>query len=279
MDCGYDYKFVEIAPEHQIGLHTQAEWELSAVLCGSGERTLGRETAPFGPGDVVLVPPRFLHRWSFDPSSADTDGNIVNATLVFTTDWARGMSNIFPNLKSTIDRILELENAVVFSSPSSGRIAALMTTMSLLSSEEMAPRLIELLIMASESISFGTVTGTMPNLDPVAQKIKKVEVYAVCNFDRVITVGEMARLVGMNPSSFCSMFRRAKGVTFVTYLNQLRLRHAQHLLSSNPHEPISSVAYACGFQTVSHFNHLFSAAFSLSPSQWRSRQQTIGVAP
>ncbi len=277
MDCGYDYKFVEIAPEHQIGQHTQAEWELSAVLCGCGERTLGSDTAPFGPGDVVLVPPRFPHRWDFDPTSANTDGNIVNATLVFTTDWARGLSNIFPNLKSTIDRILELENAVVFSLPASSRIAALMTTMSLLSAEEIAPRLIELLIMASESIGTGTVTGTMSNLDPIAQKIKKVEVYAVCNFDRVITVSEVARLVGMNPSSFCSMFRRAKGVTFVTYLNQLRLRHAQHLLASNPHESISGIAYACGFQTVSHFNHLFSAAFNLTPSQWRLRQQAIGA--
>lgn len=59
-------------------------------------------------------------------------------------------------------------------------------------------------------------------------------------------------------------------MTFINYLNNFRLEQASYLLKTTD-EPINAVAYSCGFQTVSHFNHLFKARHGAAPGSIRQR--------
>ncbi len=61
---------------------------------------------------------------------------------------------------------------------------------------------------------------------------------------------------------------------FQQYLNSHRVKSAQLMLSlkENSHLTISSIAFDCGFNSLSAFNNAFRRAFEKSPSQYRKEQ-------
>lgn len=58
--------------------------------------------------------------------------------------------------------------------------------------------------------------------------------------------------------------------SFTQVVASERMSRAAELLSQS-REPISQVAYRCGFNDVSHFNHLFKRAHGFSPSAYRRK--------
>ena len=61
------------------------------------------------------------------------------------------------------------------------------------------------------------------------------------------------------------------GHTFAERLLELRLQKAQAMLADARHDvmKVSDIAFACGFNDVSHFNRRFRARFGCSPTQYR----------
>jgi len=53
----------------------------------------------------------------------------------------------------------------------------------------------------------------------------------------------------------------------MTFVRQVRLRHAQEMLMrASPETTVTSVAYACGFSNLGHFAKYYHAAFGEHPS-------------
>jgi len=54
-----------------------------------------------------------------------------------------------------------------------------------------------------------------------------------------------------------------------------RLRQAARLLTAPEaaHRSVTDIAFACGFNDVSHFGRMFAARMGMTPSGWRRRRQ------
>ncbi|CAN5719951.1 helix-turn-helix domain-containing protein [soil metagenome] len=61
------------------------------------------------------------------------------------------------------------------------------------------------------------------------------------------------------------------GLTFTSTLMDARLESAAAQLLSLPNELVSAVAYRCGFNDVSHFNHSFKQKYGTSPKSYREK--------
>jgi AraC-like DNA-binding protein len=85
------------------------------------------------------------------------------------------------------------------------------------------------------------------------------------NLGSRIVAEEMARLCLMTPFRFSRAFREAFGVTFREYVMRMRLTEAARRLE-NPQVPVAQVAYAVGFNDMSHFSRLFKREFGKTPS-------------
>jgi len=74
---------------------------------------------------------------------------------------------------------------------------------------------------------------------------------------------------GSNTSTFyfCKMFK-ATGINFTDYLSRVRIEKAKNLLL-NPNTRVSEVAYAVGFQSLTHFNRMFHKLAGRSPTEYR----------
>ncbi len=97
------------------------------------------------------------------------------------------------------------------------------------------------------------------------------------NFYRPWTTDEAAKHVALSRRQFTERFRKVTGKSFVHYLNELRLDHAERLLASGRYS-VTGAAFSSGFEDLSYYYRLFRNRRGLPPKQWLE-QQLGGAAP
>lgn len=102
-----------------------------------------------------------------------------------------------------------------------------------------------------------------------SSELKKVISWTNENYASSITVNDIAHMIGMSNSYFCSWFKSKTDLTYVQYLNQVRIYYAARLLSLG--ETTSSVAFACGFQNVSYFIQVFKKIKGCTPKEYKQK--------
>jgi AraC-like DNA-binding protein len=87
---------------------------------------------------------------------------------------------------------------------------------------------------------------------------------------RPLTVGQVARNVGMSASHFAHRFRAVARQSPMRYLKQLRLHAARDLLLAGDVR-VATAADEVGYQSASHFTRDFKLLFGVSPAQYARR--------
>lgn len=86
--------------------------------------------------------------------------------------------------------------------------------------------------------------------------------------DPNLTLDEVAAAAGLSRAHFSSVFHKQTGVTFVRYVQTRRMEESKRLLSQ-PDRSITDICYACGFNSLTHFNRVFRRGTGGSPSDYR----------
>lgn len=116
----------------------------------------------------------------------------------------------------------------------------------------------------------GSPPGPTGFLNHEDNLVKHMVDYANNLYGRPISLGEFAARAGMNLSYLSHLFSTNMGLSFRTYLKQLRLDRARGLLA-DPFQRISDVAYAVGYTDPNRFRLDFKNQTGMAPSQWRER--------
>jgi AraC-like DNA-binding protein len=98
--------------------------------------------------------------------------------------------------------------------------------------------------------------------------IRRAKAYIASHHADPIGLSHVARVLHVSTFHFCKLFRKATGLTFTQYLGRVRVEKAKHLLL-NPHLRVNEIAYAVGFQSLTHFNRLFRVLTGESPTRFR----------
>lgn len=88
------------------------------------------------------------------------------------------------------------------------------------------------------------------------------------NYQREVTVEEMADVCQLNRSYFSKIFKESKGCPPQEYLIRLRLSKAANLMRSTSNS-IADVSALCGYPNQLHFSRAFKKRYGLSPREWR----------
>ncbi|ABW11772.1 transcriptional regulator, AraC family [Parafrankia sp. EAN1pec] len=80
------------------------------------------------------------------------------------------------------------------------------------------------------------------------------------------TLAELGAAVGASERTLSRLFRRQTGMTFPQWRAQLRLHHGLTLLAGG--EPVTTVAFACGYSNPSAFTAAFRDAFGVTPARY-----------
>jgi len=92
--------------------------------------------------------------------------------------------------------------------------------------------------------------------------------YMHANFDRQISLQELAQLCSLSSFHFLRAFRKAVGLAPAEYLRNIRIDYAKKLLRSGME--IIDAASACGFFDQSHLNRHFKRMVGVTPGQYRN---------
>ncbi len=98
--------------------------------------------------------------------------------------------------------------------------------------------------------------------------------YLKKNFNIPMNTPELAKIAGMSVSQFERRFRRGLGSSPRQYLLRLRVDSAARLLTFTA-RPIAQISKECGFHDHAHFTRSFKKMMSMTPLNFRKRQQGI----
>lgn len=102
------------------------------------------------------------------------------------------------------------------------------------------------------------------------EQIREVTQYVISRIGENFQQADVAALLQMSPAAFSRFFKNTTGVTFVSFVNTLRIAKAcKELVETN--NPIHEIAARCGFHNLSNFNRRFQEIKEMSPRAFRKQ--------
>lgn len=98
--------------------------------------------------------------------------------------------------------------------------------------------------------------------------VQKILLYIGKNYEKEITVQELADQFQMNDSYLSVLFKRETGINLSNYLQRYRIYKAMELLR-NSDLRINEIAYRVGYQNPCYFTEQFKKIFHITPSEIR----------
>ena len=97
--------------------------------------------------------------------------------------------------------------------------------------------------------------------------------YITEHLDEEFSLRELAEEMGYSYHYFCNLFSLTVGIPLAEYIRKLRLDQAAASIAHG--KPISEVAKANGFQTLSGFNKAFKREYLMSPSDYSKENRMV----
>lgn len=106
-----------------------------------------------------------------------------------------------------------------------------------------------------------------PAAFPTNPKICEIITWMENHFSQPVTVEDAAKELHYSKYHFCKIFKESVGISFLQYLNILRINHAIRLMENG--KTATECCYECGFQSLSHFLKLFKKSTGYTTNQYR----------
>jgi AraC-like DNA-binding protein len=107
----------------------------------------------------------------------------------------------------------------------------------------------------------------LSRLQDAPQALQQAVNFLHAQYPHAISLEQLAQTVYLSPFHLSRLFRERLGVPPHTYLNQIRVQQAQHLLRQG--ESLAAVAVRVGFADQAHFSKAFKRIVGVSPGQYR----------
>ena len=263
----------DLEPLFYDKLHKHPEIQMSYILSGTGTLLVGDTVSRFNPGDVLIFGGNLPHVFRSDPNPKGLSHMLTIffnresfGASFFETEELKEFDLFFKQAASGF-RIIDTQSRFknYFTSIASAHnLERFMRFMQLLYAIYSAPK--ELLSNFTKNTKYTDTEG---------QRMSNVFDYCLSNFKERISLEEIADVAVMSPTAFCRFFKERTNKTFNQFLLELRIEHACQLLRTpDSAESIASIAYACGFNSVSNFNRYFKKQKGVSPRTYKSTETT-----
>ena len=129
-------------------------------------------------------------------------------------------------------------------------------------------QIMKTLAMANDALLLNEKLSVPPGSSQAAIKMQKVKAYVMENYRNPISINEAAGIAGMSPRSFTRFFKQYASLTFVDYVNAIRVEQASRLLLKTD-DTVWGVACSCGFSSPGYFSDVFRRYKGMTPGEFR----------
>jgi len=267
-DC-FTY-FSRIKTEFDFPLHYHDEFELNFIKNARGaRRMIGDHIGEIDELELILVGPNLQHAWFTHNCHSNA---IEEITIQFHKDLfdekmlRRNQLNF---IKTMFEKSVR---GISFDKETATAVTGRLNDLNKKQGFDSVLELMSLLHQLSTSKNMRTLSDSSFNnteqFSYNSRRIEKTFEYMNNNFDKQITLSEVANLSNMTQVSFSRFFKNRTGINFIDSLNEIRLGNASRMLIDTTHS-IAEIAYNCGFNNLSNFNRIFKTKKKCTPKQFR----------
>lgn len=94
------------------------------------------------------------------------------------------------------------------------------------------------------------------------------------NYFKSVSLEKAAEVVGLNPVYLSYLFKKIKRVNFSEYLNEVRLKKAEELLTDSTLK-IGEISEEIGYKDARYFSSLFKKRTGMSPNEYRNKEGKV----
>ena len=264
--------FSRIKTEFDFPLHYHEEFELNFISNAKGaRRVVGDHLEEITELELVLVGSNLQHAWFTHKCRSK---EIHEITIQFHKDLFDDKF-LNRNQLSFIRNMLEKSSrGILFSKETTQQLAPRIIGLDKYHGFDSMLELMSILHDLSTSRNYRLLSDASFNVNQNesqsyhSRRIEKTLEYMNKNFDKQITLAEVAKLANMSDVSFSRFFKQRTGNTFVDNQTQIRLGHASRMLIDTT-QSIAEIAYKCGFNNISNFNRVFKKKKNCTPKEFR----------
>jgi len=260
------YKVDENHPRYDMALHWHTSIELIRVISGELTVTLDNKRYIASPGDIYISNSETVHGAS--PKHCTYECIVFNLAFLHTGN---------PQCDAIIDDYIH-RNRLFCDKVEDGQAKAILTGMFTALDSKESGYMFSVLSSLTAFMGRCEQAGLYVNVgsessdhnEKNVHKLKKAIKFIRDNYDKPITLDDVAMITGLSTKYFCAFFKRMTEKTPVEYLNMYRIeKAAQKLISSDM--SVTDVAYSSGFNDLSYFIKLFKTLKGCTPKSYRDR--------
>jgi AraC-like DNA-binding protein len=247
-------------------------FEMVYIKKGDAVFEISGDPAYIGPNDIIIIKPNQSHKFQVKSESGCefivlnfkfTDKGHSDFSEISLGDFLNFVSGresgAFIKLKiSQKNEIITILNRILKERESSEIGSELLNYLLVM----------ELFIHISRALKMeweNSIKGKSPKLKEL---IHIAVSYINNNFERDISLGDIAKYVFLSPSYFTRAFKEEVGMSPINYLLKVRVERAKELLVETSMK-ISEIALSVGFSNQQRFNEIFKKYAGTSPLQYK----------
>lgn len=253
--------------------HFHPELELVYVNKGKGKRHIGNHLSYFNNSQLILLGSNLPHNGFTDRLTANGTETVVQ----FKSDFLGKEFFNAPEMNKIATLFERAKKGVLYKPEAKKIVGPKIERLIDLDGFERILKLLEVLndLAISEDYTLLNADGFAFETKPQdSSKIDVIFKFVNSNFQRHISLEEIADKVSMTVPAFCRFFKKATGKTFTEIVNEYRVVHATKLLNESQLS-IADICYECGFNNFSHFNKQFNEITGKSASNYRKEIKLI----
>ena len=253
------------ADDPVVTTHWHEEAELTIITKGNCFYQIDLIDQEVKEGDIIFVPPLFLHSISLGTSE-----ELISETYVFHLNFLGGNSTDICStryLTPMMNQEFSLPCRITPEHPVYASLRKIFYQITSLYDEavpgyELALKslflqVVFLLLQYSEKNASGD-TGTL------SDKLKTVLDYIDLHFAEPISISDLAKLCYFSDYHFMRFFKKHMNMTCIEYINNLRLEKSVELFEQG-NTSILDVSLSVGFHNLSYFHRAFKKKYHMTP--------------
>lgn len=258
--------------------HFHPEIELIYIHQGRGTRFIGNDVHRFEPDELCLFGSNLAHMWRCDPEYF-VEGSKLKAevtVIYFHHDFLGDKFFNTPELKSIGALLEKAKQGIKITGNTKLQVKELIGKLSEAKGLEGIITLLSILekIAASKDREYIN-TIYHPGIEKSeADRLNSVFQYISDNFQRRITLAEVASVASLSEKGFCRYFKSKTRKTFYDFLLEVKVAHACNLILEKD-MTIYEVCYDSGFNNLSNFNRYFKKLTGKTPLEFKKEHSLL----
>lgn len=253
-------------------LHMHPEFELNYLEnAGGAIRIVGDSVEEMTDLELILVAGGTPHAYTNHKCSCT---NILEITIQFHASLFDSLINKW-HFKTIKEMFNKASCGLVFSRE---MVEQVQPELKKLSKEEPGSfqnllRLIDILktLSLDEKVRKLSAVNTVENFnDSDNDRLDKIMLFLHENYQRQISLEELASLINMSEASLTRFLKKWTGKTFIDNLNDIRIAEAVYRLIDTS-DTIAEICYKSGFNNLSNFNRAFKRRKDTTPTEYRQK--------